>query len=803
MLQLPSHLTVRNHYAYPQEDEQSVPSFGDAQRLFAAARRQIVVFCVFLVLALSLGGAYLVTVKPQYTADAFILIDNRRIRAVESSYADDPSSSVADAAALLVDSQVEVIKSERIAARVIRTLNLLDDPQFKAVNSPQRSLIKSLRRFVMPPFGSDESASHTPQVSTSSEEARFHRIVEALGRNMIAGRVARTMVLRISYTSPDREKAAQIANAYAEAYLADQLDAKFEATKRASEWLEDRIADLKKKALSSDLAIQKFREEHGLILSGGRLVNEQQLTEINTQLVAARGDTAKAEARYQRIEAIIEGHHTDSIVSEALGNVVIEQLRTKYLEASKRHAEMLAKLGKDHQAVIGLQTEMSEYEKLMFAELGRVAESYRSELEIAKTRETSLKADLDRIVNLNAIQNKDLVTLHELEREGETYRSLHETYLKRYNEALQQQSFPIIEARVLTAATAPLAPSYPKKAIILLLFGIGGGAFGAAIGLMRELREKGFQSEDQVKSNLGLECLGILPEITLKQPATAEATQAEPTETAVDEPNRINPKYIPANSGIFSYASIRPGSIFVETLMATKLAADVMLTDHHSKVIGTVSVLPGEGKSVFSKNFATLLAHLGKKTLLIDGDLRRARLTLGVASKASKGIVEAVIYKDPVDNLIMLEKSSGLSVLPCVIPQGMTHTSEFLASAGMQQLLSEAKKQYDYIVLDLPPLGPVLDARAIAPQLDAFVFIVEWRRTARKIVRNVLLKNEDLCPKCLGIVINKVNMGELRLYEGAGSHYRHYHEYAKSYYTQGEEDMTSTSWASRWFAKRR
>ena len=802
MLQLPSHLTVRNRIPYPPEDEQSESSSGDTQRLFAAARRQVRVFLAFLIFMLGLGGVYLLAAKPQYTADAFILIDNKRIKAVESAYSDDPSSGMADAASMLVDSQVEVIRSEKVASRVIHSLNLLDDPEFKAKPGGGFGLFSFLRAHL----GLGASPAALP---VNNEELQLYTISETLKRNMVAGRVARTMVMKISYTSPDREKAADIANAFAEAYLADQLDAKFEATKRASEWLEDRITNLKKKALSSDLAIQKFREEHGLILSNGRLVNDQQLTEINTALVTARADTSKAEARYQRIEAIIQGHHTDAVVTEALGNVVIETLRGKYLEATKRHAEMLAKLGKDHQAVIALQAEMDEYEKLMFAELGRVAESYRSELEIAKTRENSLKSELERVVGLNATQNKDLVTLHDLEREADTYRSLHETYLKRYNEALQQQSFPIIEARVLTAASTPLVPSHPKKAIILLLFGIVGAALGASVGLWRELREKGFQSEEQIKSELGLECLGILPEIKAKhlpslpgadQPGDSQTEETNPG----DEQNRINPKHIPANAGIFSYTSIRPGSIFAETLMAAKLASDVMLTEHDTKVIGTVSVLPGEGKSVFSKNFASLLAHLGKKTLLIDGDLRRARLTFGVAPDAKKGIVEAVIYKDPVDSLIMTEKSSGLSLLPCVIPQGMTHTSEFLASTGMQQLLSEAKKQYEFIIIDLPPLGPVLDARAIAPQLDALVFVVEWRRTARKMVRSVLTKNGDLTPKCLGAVLNKVNMSEIRLYEGLGSHYRHYHEYAKSYYTEGDEDMTaSNNWMNRLLSRAR
>ena len=168
---------------------------------------------------------------------------------------------------------------------------------------------------------------------------------------------------------------------------------------------------------------------------------------------------------------------------------------------------------------------------------------------------------------------------------GETYRSLYETYLKRYNEALQQQSFPIIEARIITGATVPLGPSYPNRPIILLLFGILGGAAGTGAGAFRELREKGFQSEEQVRSELGLECLGILPEIKLKEPASAqvdnptETTQPAAREAAELGSSRCNPEYISPNLGIFSYTSMRPGSIFVETLMAAKLASDVMLTD--------------------------------------------------------------------------------------------------------------------------------------------------------------------------------------------------------------------------------
>ncbi|MGO9171829.1 MAG: polysaccharide biosynthesis tyrosine autokinase [Rhodomicrobium sp.] len=788
MLELPRQFIAGSDAAPPQDPE-VVPGHAlDVQRLLAAARRQGPVFAAMVAIALVLGVAYLIKLEPLYTADAFVLIDNRRIRAVENAY--DLNSANADIASTLVDSQVELFRSAKISARVVRSLDLLNEPAYANIPSAPEGRFLKFRRHIMQFLG--RSVVQTQNASRPDDEgARLRRAAEEVRNGMDIRRVARTMVLQISYTSPEPEQAARFANAYAEAYLADQLDAKFEATRLASRWLEERMSELKTKALSSDLAIQKFREEKGLISSGGKLVNEQQLSEINTQLVVARGETARAEARYRRIDAIIKGHQTNAIVSEAIGNAAIEQLRGKYLETSKRYAEILAKLGKEHQAAVSLREEMNEYEKLMFDELTRIAEGYRSEVEIASTREKSLTADLERIVGLNATENKTLVTLHELEREGETYRNLYQTYLQRYHEALQEQSFPIIEARIITSAAAPDSPSHPKKIAIFILFGLLGGAAGAAIGFYRELREKGFQSEDQIQSQLGLECLGILPKITgrtLVSDNYAEKEQAEEADEEAHTIARVNPKYTVASFGILSYALLRPASSFAETLLAVKLAADVKIAGNRCKIIGTVSVMPGEGKSTFSKNLASLLAQLGKKTLLIDADMRVARLTRQLAPSASKGLLEAVVYGEPLDSLLMVEQRSGLYMLPCVIPPKMSHTSDFLASNRMKEFLAEAQKFFDYIVVDLPPLGPVLDARAIEPQLDGFVLVVEWRKTGRKIVRNILANSTEIYNKSLGVVMNKVNVNELRLYAEPGSHYRHYAEYADSYYFEGTKD---------------
>ena len=785
MRQSPISSTAGADYSQSQEGEYAPPHTIDFRHILTAVRRQGLLFGAIVSAALLLGVIFLLEVRPLYTADAFVLIDNRRVRAVDSGY--DLGSANSDVATSIVDSQVEVARAEKISQRVIESLGLLNDPDFKDMLSSGKGTFARLRQSLMVLLGR-QPAAPAGQEGDANEQTRLHQAVVALAKNMDVHRVARTMVLAISYTSPNAERSARLANAFAEAYLADQLDTKYEVTRRASQWLEERIAELKTKALNSDLAIQRFRAEHGLILSGGKLVNEQQLSEINTQLVAVRGETARAEARYRRIDAIVKGHQTNAIVSEAIGNLVIEQLRTKYLEASKRYSEIVAKLGEEHLAAVNLRAEKDEYEKLMFEELARLAQGYASELEISRTREKSLEDDLKRILDLNANENTSLVTLRELEREGETFRSLYQTYLQRYNEALQQQSFPIIEARIITSASPPMKPSYPKSLPVLLLFGLLGSAAGLGVGVYRELREKGFHSEEQVR-RLGVEFLGILPKIE-QMPLAGKSTPSSDgvsAGTGAGDISQSKSAFLAANNTVLSYSVLRPGSGFAETLRAVKLAADVRGTENRAKIIGIVSALPGEGKSVFSKNFASLLALLGHKTLLVDGDLRVAGLTEELAPNAKKGLVEAVVYKEPVENLLIVEESSGLSFLPCVMPPRMSHTSDLLTSVSMKNSLTSLQEKFEYIIIDLPPVVPVIDARAFAPLVHAFVFVVEWRKTALHVVRNVLVNNIEIYDKCLGIVLNKVNVDELRSYEAPGSQLWHYHEFANSYYFEGEE----------------
>ena len=165
---------------------------------------------------------------------------------------------------------------------------------------------------------------------------------------------------------------------------------------------------------------------------------------------------------------------------------------------------------------------------------------------------------------------------------------------------------------------------------------------------------------------------------------------------------------------------------------------DLTLGDRKPKIIGIISVLPNEGKTTVSKNLASLLAHLGAATLLIDGDLRNPTLSRTLAKHAKAGVLEAIQGQRRVDDLLLSEAGSGLYILPAVIRKRVHHTSEILSSHGMRMLLAKAGNVFEYIVVDLPPLGPVVDVRAAASMFDAFVIVVEWGLTARSIVRTSL-----------------------------------------------------------------
>lgn len=720
--------TFPNPGPFQHRETSSAPPV-DLYKLLAIVRRQWRIAALSVGVFLLLGVVYLLLATPKYTASTDILIDQDNSRILYQGSA--LERTVEDEARIL--SQVEVLVSDKVGLAVVDKLGLDKDPKFMTAPAGPLQMARAMIRAVTSLFSSGGTA--------SQEELQRRAALQNVQRNLIVERLNRSYVLNVRFTWSDPVLAAQVAKGVAEAYLADQLNAKFEATRLAGGWAQQRMKELQQEALKSDLAVQKFRAENGLIAASGKLVSEQQLSELNSQLILARTETSAAEAKYQRLQSVIDSGQADAIVAGTLDSAIVNDLRSKYLEASRMASEIALKTGPDHVQVKRLRNSMDEYRKLIFDELGRIAKSYSSEYQVAKSREDALRSIVTDATGVSAEANETLVQLRELEREAETYKDLYQKFLQRYQESVQQESFPVTEARIISEAAVPQETSGPKKSLVLALCGVLGLALGTGFGALQEYRDRFFRTGDQVAEETDMPFLGLVPLI-------AEGGKS-----------------------VTSYAVDHPLSHFAETLRSAKISADLSLGREKAKVIGITSALPGEGKSTVAINFARLLASQKARTLIIDSDLRNPSLTRAVAPQAKAGLAEFVIDKIPLQDLLLFEERTRLAMLPAVLRRDVPLTSELLASREMAGLIEEARASFDYIILDLPPLAPVVDVRAVTPLVDGFACVVEWGKTPRSVVQAKLMADPALVKKCLGIMLNKADMVKMKLYGDEGMDY--------------------------------
>ena len=728
-------------------------NFIDIERLITIARRQAKVVVAAAAVGLLLGIIYIIVAIPYYTASTSILLDDSL-----GKFADDvspvPSNMQSDTTIL---SQIAILKSAELATKVVIREKLDENEIF--MNPPRlfADRIKSILRTIIGLFGGGTVS----EVDLSNRDARIGYAASLLENGLYVERQGRSFVIDLTYTSNDDVLAGKIAKAYAEAYLSDQLDANFDATERATIWLQARLRDLQESSQAAALEVERFRAANGLTAAKGALVSEQQLSDINSQLILAQADTARALALYNQFKTIVgagpdEAVKNASVVTDQNGPSVIETLRTRYLSVSKREQEIVARFGQEHPQAVSLRTEQQDLGKQIFQELKQMTESYRNQYEVAQSRETSLRDGLGKVTGETSSANEALVHLKELEQNSEALSNLYKTFLTRYQEASQQQSFPIAKARVISIASTPSGPSSPNRTMVLALFLLLGTFTGIGVGAWREFRERFFRVGDDVRSLLGLKFLGYIPAFhgTADGSSRGMVTMQEQPSTSVK---------------ITRMAVENPSSMFAETLRNAKIAADVVLHGQKSKVLGVISVLPHEGKSTLAANFAALLAVMGGKTLLIDADLRNPGLTRSLSLTPHRGLVQAVLGDQPWQNSVKIDKRTKLALIPAVPHKHFQYTSELLSSEAMRKLLEEARTMYDYIVVDLPPLGPVVDAKAFAQFADGFVMVAEWGATPRALVRSVLQAESHITPKVLGLILNKTDMKQLAKYTSYGS----------------------------------
>ena len=558
-------------------------------------------------------------------------------------------------------------------------------------------------------------------------------------------------MLNISITWDDPARAAQLANAVADAYVVDQLDARLESAKRASGWLSDRLVELRRQLRDSEEAVAKFRKEHGLTRSGPTVaLNDQQLADLNSKLIAARTDAAEKKARVDFLADLAAGKKTLDSLPDSLSvrrPASWGPCAAKLADASQREADLLARYNSRHPAVVNVEAEKRDIERSIAAETQRMAQTVKSEYALAKARLDAMEQAMREATGQGELDNDDAVRLRELERTAAVNKTLFEEFLQKAKITDEQSTFRARDVRVIMPAQ-PGGQSFPNTRRVLLMALFAGLGLGVGGAFAMEMLKAGFTTPREVEEALGI-------------PVLASVRRMNKSQLVKDG------KSIPVPFYQLHY----PLSPFSEAMRTLRSGIHMSDVDQPPKVIHVTSARPGEGKTTIAMSLAISAASAGLKVVLVDADLRHPAASRFFKLEQEKGLVDLLIGATTVDDVLRFHKDLKLTVIPA--GSKSLNPPDVLGSERMKVLISHLRETFDYVVLDTPPVGPVVDPVIVANLADKTIFVVQWASTPRELVETSI-QQVSTHKRVAGVVFNSVNQDRAKKY--GGEYY-----YGKSY----------------------
>jgi succinoglycan biosynthesis transport protein ExoP len=687
----------------------------------------------------------------QYTATSTVLVDPRRANIVNTSQTVLSNFGTDDAT---IESQALLIKSGAILRRVVERLKLSNDVEFV----PPPSLIgtiKGLFRF---------SAS---QSGLGAEDVANMRAVDTLARQLKVIRQGTTFLVDINVSSQSPDKAAEIANAIADAYFEEQVRSKYETTRIAAGWLNGQIENMKKRVTTSEKAVEDFRSANNLTAAQGVTANDQQMTDLNNKLVEARVQTAEARAKFDQVQQMAKSGGDPGAIDAAISSDIITKLRTQYADIAKSRADLTAKYGDQHPQVANVRAQLRDTQRLINEELRRIVQSTRHDYDVAQSREKSLQKSFEDLQGISNVSNQALIQLHELRREAEANRTLYESYLARYKEASAQESLEMPDSRVVTRAGIPISPSFPKTTLILGLALALGAGLGCAFAFVADYLDRRIKTLDEAEELLGLPALAAVPLVDERD--LARRARSGRAALKRHDPNATGLLPAPLQPPLMRYATEEPSSFFAESIRAIRLSIQRALRIRPAQIILVTSAIDNEGKTTVAVNLALSLASLGIRTLLVDCDLRNPETTRSLCPRAPIGLLHVALGEQPIERAILVDRSSGLSVLPAPVNAYSHATSELMFSDRIGAVFDLLRQRYELIVLDSPPLVPLVDGRALAEHADQIVMALAWDKTPRDAAVDAANMLGPVRDRILGTVLTRVDLHRLRHYDYYGS----------------------------------
>lgn len=694
-------------------------------QLLAMLKRSKWILLGSMAIALIAGLVVTLLMTPLYTATATLEIQREGNRIVEVQGVQQESGP---SDLEFYQTQYGLLKARSLAERTAANLRLYQDPAF----------------FEM--FGADDVAeeirSAPRSASRSQRDERVRRAGDILIENVAITPTRMSRLVDVEFTSPDPALSAKIVNAWIADFVDMTLARRFEATSYARRFLENRLEQTRERLEQSERDLVRYAAEQGIVNIPTNTTNSsdvgqstterslvaEDLATLNQALNAAIVDRTAAQSR-------LRGAGTNS--TEALQSVSISSLRIRRAELAAEYARMLTQFEPQYPPAVALRSQLSELDKAIAREEGRVRSTITETYQAAQAREDALRERVKGLERSLVDQRGRNIQYNIYQREVDTNRQLYDALLQRYKEIGVAGGVGVNNISVVDNAEVPENPSSPRLLINLILALLAGTALGVALAFAREQIDEGISDPDDVENVIGMPLLGAIPK-----------SENPPQEDLNDRKSAIVEAYLSAQTSL------------------------AFTTDHGiPRTLAVTSSKPAEGKSTSSYALARSLARTGRKVLLIDGDMRSPSVHEIVGIANGKGFSNYLAGENDTASLIHSEMLPGLSVMTA----GPTppNAAELLVGNRIGELAQALGTTYDSIIIDAPPVMGLADAPLIGSQVEGVVFVIESHATRVNVAKVAIGRLADAQARVLGVLLTK--------FENRRASYGYGHEYGYGY----------------------
>jgi capsular exopolysaccharide synthesis family protein len=733
----------------PVGEDRPEPGFWDFWRVIRKHKRLIALFFFTVVVTVGVGTLLM---TPIYTSQTTLLIEEKGPQIVDIKQVLSESIGATDKHDYY-DTQYEILKSASIAAQVIREQHLASN---KIFTGEERTGIvagswSSLKQWLKTQAWVRAIRSWFDGEPESSEEILTKLTRVYLKDYLDVEPLKNTRLVRIAFSTPDRDLSTQLANAHAQAYIRQGLQFRALANADAEQFLEKKLAELKGRVEKSEAALNDYRRDKGIIsLDDKENVVVDRLADLNKRLTEAEADKITLQSQVQ----LIRRRAFDSLPA-VINNPLITSLKTELSKLEGEYANLSAEYNLGYPKFAQVKAQLDQTRKRLRDEIQSVVGGIESAYLAADAKDKGLRQKMTEQRNA-ALQLKDAsVEYAILAREVETNNQLYNSILQRTNEMRVAGAITSSNVYVVDEAKPPLEPSRPRRALNLLIGVLLGAMGGVALAFFVEYLDKTVSRPEEIERYFHLPTLAVVPDFFTagKRDKASLLDVANGNGFAGISPNGSGNGRSHGNELVIDQA---PMSLVAESYRALQTSMLLSQAAEPPRVVLFTSGLRDEGKTATAVNTAIVFAQMEAKVLVIDADLRMSACHKRLFLERAPGLAELLTGQRTAEEVIKATLTDNLYVITggAVPPDPV----KLVGSRKMHEVITGLREQFDYIFIDSPPLIAVSDAVRLSTMVDGVVLVVKGEETPRDVLKDACARLQYAQAKVLGVVLNRVDM---------------------------------------------